>query len=290
MTLKLTACNGSPAQLYTFRSDGSIYNANSNKCIDNQSGNGTTLWLYACNGTGPQKFVMRDDATIYNAFVGRCMNNPNLDGTSYQLDVCNTSTSQQFSLNGVSNRSVRFGIPSSAGTITKVVTDQWFASVLTSTGEVYSAGVNNKGQLGDGTNHLYQPYPTKFILPSGVTAVDVYSTAYGNVASSTADSNNTFVIGSDGKVYGAGCNNYGQLGDGTTTDRTTPVAMLGIDGTTIKAKQVVSGAGTTVVLTQDGKVYTVGNNSDGQLGDGTTTNSSTPKANRYTNVLPVTSF
>jgi alpha-tubulin suppressor-like RCC1 family protein len=66
--------------------------------------------------------------------------------------------------------------------------------------------------------------------------------------------------------------------------------MQAINGSTVKAKDVVSGYGTTVVLTEDGKVYTVGNNGNGQLGDGTTTNSSTPKANRYTNVLPVTSF
>jgi alpha-tubulin suppressor-like RCC1 family protein len=53
---------------------------------------------------------------------------------------------------------------------------------------------------------------------------------------------------------------------------------------------VQTGFGTTVILTTGGKVYTVGNNSDGQLGDGTTTNSSVPKANRYTNILPVTVF
>ncbi|MNR30548.1 Regulator of chromosome condensation (RCC1) repeat protein [compost metagenome] len=66
--------------------------------------------------------------------------------------------------------------------------------------------------------------------------------------------------------------------------------MQVFDGSAVRAQQVQSGFGTTVILTTNGKVYTVGNNSNGQLGDGTTTNSSTPKANRYTNVLPLTIF
>lgn len=288
VSLQLHFCNDTTAQRFTFRSDGSIYHPTSGKCIDNTHGDAVHLRLYACNGTSSQRFTLRDDNTIYIASVGKCMYNSGKDGITFILGACGTSAMYQFDLEDINSRLVKFGIPASAGTITKVATDQWFTSVLTSTGEVYSAGANNKGQLGNGTMRLYQPYPVKFILPSGVTAVDVYSTAYGTI--SNAKSNNTFVIGSDGKVYGVGSNYYGQLGDGTTTDRSTPVPMLNIDGTTVKAKQVVSGDGTTVVLTHDGKAYTVGNNANGQLGDGTTTNSSVPKVNRYTNVLPVTSF
>ena len=54
----------------------------------------------------------------------------------------------------------------------------------------------------------------------------------------------------------------------------------------VVAASVQSGLGTAVVLTAGGKVYTVGNNSSGQLGDGTTVNSSTPQARQYVNVLP----
>lgn len=93
------------------------------------------------------------------------------------------------------------------------------------------------------------------------------------------------MVGDNGRVYGAGSNVFGQLGDGTTTDRATPVAMQVIDGTAVRAKQVQSGFGTTVIFTTDGKIFTVGNNANGQLGDGTTTNRSIPAASRYLNAV-----
>ncbi len=164
---------------------------------------------------------------------------------------------------------------------TQVITDGWSSWILDDGGTVYGTGLNSFGELGDGTT-TNASSPTQFILPSGVTAVDIYNAAY----LTTPNIVNTYVVGSDGKVYGAGSNSYGQLGDGTTTDRSTPVAMSVIDGSSIIAKQVFSGNGTTVILTTNNKIYTVGNNGNGQLGDGTTTNSSTPKANQYTNVQP----
>jgi hypothetical protein len=55
----------------------------------------------------------------------------------------------------------------------------------------------------------------KYQLPAGVTAVDM----------STRDEYTTYVLGSDGKVYAAGYNINGQVGDGTTIDRYTPVEV-----------------------------------------------------------------
>jgi alpha-tubulin suppressor-like RCC1 family protein len=64
----------------------------------------------------------------------------------------------------------------------------------------------------------------------------------------------------------------GQLGDGTTTDRTSPVPVLG--GLTFA--RVSAGNGHTCGVTTDGVAYCWGNNNYGQLGNGTTTNSSVP--------------
>jgi alpha-tubulin suppressor-like RCC1 family protein len=186
------------------------------------------------------------------------------------------------------NTLVKFQLPDSTLKITKISTDQYSLLALTNTGDVYGAGSNTNGQLGiGGTPGQVNPTPTKYILPAGVKAVDLYNTSFG--ATTGSSYNNTYVIGSDGNVYGTGSNTYGQVGNGTSgTDILVPVKMSLPAGVT--ATQVKAGYGTAVILTSDNKIYTVGNNSNGQLGDGTTTNTSIPKANRYTNVLPVTSF
>jgi alpha-tubulin suppressor-like RCC1 family protein len=209
-----------------------------------------------------------------------------------RLWSCNGSAAQKYTIPSFTTLQP-FELPASAtGSIVKAWTDQWFVAVLTSTGEVWGAGLTDQGQLGygppvNGWASVAEPTPVKFILPNGVTATDIYVTSYGGIGS---PSSNTYAVGSDGKVYGAGSNSYGQLGNGNTTNQSTPAVMQVINGTAVRAKQVQSGYGTTVILTTQGVVYTVGNNSNGQLGDGTTTNSSTPRANPYTNILPLLSF
>jgi alpha-tubulin suppressor-like RCC1 family protein len=79
-----------------------------------------------------------------------------------------------------------------------------------------------------------------------------------------------------GKGYCWGPNNVGQLGDGTTTNRSRPAAVSG--GLEFREISPGSNAETDHVcgLTTGGKVYCWGENMFGQLGDGTTENSSTP--------------
>lgn len=76
----------------------------------------------------------------------------------------------------------------------------------------------------------------------------------------------------DGTLWAWGKNDDGQLGDGTTASRTTPVKIDGMSS----VKSVAAGYDHTVILTADGKMYTWGSNSNGQLGDGTTTPRMTP--------------
>ena len=80
----------------------------------------------------------------------------------------------------------------------------------------------------------------------------------------------------NGLVRCWGFNSYGQLGDGTTTDRTTPTSTLQIgSGREITA---VSSAllGHTCVIVADGFVSCWGYNYRGQIGDGTTTDKTAP--------------
>jgi alpha-tubulin suppressor-like RCC1 family protein len=45
------------------------------------------------------------------------------------------------------------------------------------------------------------------------------------VAIANSDEYSAFILGDNGRVYAVGRNNTGQLGDGTTTDRSTPVEV-----------------------------------------------------------------
>ena len=70
-----------------------------------------------------------------------------------------------------------------------------------------------------------------------------------------------------------GQNNVGQLGDGTTIDRSTPVYVVGLDD---GVQSITVGYDHTCALTAGGGVMCWGQNETGQLGDGTTTQRTTP--------------
>jgi len=82
----------------------------------------------------------------------------------------------------------------------------------------------------------------------------------------------TCAVVAAGAVKCWGLNGNGQLGNGTTTDASTPVTVNGINYPTGTA----AGGSHTCALLTDGAIKCWGNNSNGQLGNGTTTNSSTP--------------
>jgi len=85
----------------------------------------------------------------------------------------------------------------------------------------------------------------------------------------------TCAILDDGSVNCWGDNTYGQLGDGTTTDRSTPTQTSSL-GTDRAAVAITAGGLHTCAILADGSVSCWGANSQGQLGDGTTTDRNTP--------------
>ena len=84
-----------------------------------------------------------------------------------------------------------------------------------------------------------------------------------------AGHSHSLALFSDGTLYAWGDNNFGQLGDGTQTDRHTPV-FIGEGFTAIAAGNYHS------LALKGSALYAWGLNNHGQLGDGSTTDGHTP--------------
>ncbi|WP_158336163.1 RCC1 domain-containing protein [Bifidobacterium actinocoloniiforme] len=84
----------------------------------------------------------------------------------------------------------------------------------------------------------------------------------------------SLAIGTDGNAYSWGDNQHGQLGDGTTANRNLPVRVHAPNGA--RFTSVSAGNGFSLAISSDGRLYSWGSNSNGQLGDGAATDRATP--------------
>jgi alpha-tubulin suppressor-like RCC1 family protein len=131
---------------------------------------------------------------------------------------------------------------------------------LKSNGTLWAWGSNVHGQLGNGTL-VDELSPVQIGLDTDWVAI----AAGGELSHSLARKSN-------GKLYAWGRNNRGQLGDGTTVDKSSPV-QVGTDNKWVKFK---AGLEHSVGRKSNGKLFAWGRNDYGQLGDGTTTDKTSP--------------
>jgi len=119
---------------------------------------------------------------------------------------------------------------------------------LRSDGSLWAWGLNDRGQLGDGTTTLRET-PVRVGEDSDWTAV-------------SACIDYTAALKADGSLWAWGSNDCGQLGDGTDTGRNTPVRV----GEDSNWAAVSAGWEYTVALKADGSLWSWGKNQQGQLG------------------------
>lgn len=154
-------------------------------------------------------------------------------------------------------------------TIRSISTSGETTCALGTDDKAYCWGRNDWGQIGNGTT-VASSTPvavSQGAIPAGVT---LRSISVGQA---------TCAVGSDSKAYCWGYNMNGLLGNGTTTASNVPVAVSqGSMPIGVKVKELSVTSPTACVIGTDLKAYCWGDNSTGQVGDGTGTNATTPKA------------
>ncbi len=146
------------------------------------------------------------------------------------------------------------------GPVAAVAAGSSDALALTATGKVYAWGAGQLGQLGDGATTVADA-PVPVALPAGV-----------KVTAIAAGGDHSLALTSTGQIYTWGANFDGQLGDGSDLPSTTPVAAHA--PSTVRFSAVAAGTSFSLALSSAGVVYSWGSNASGQLGNGTTADSS----------------
>ena len=135
---------------------------------------------------------------------------------------------------------------------------------LKENGNTIAWGWNGFGQIGDNTNVTNRFYPVRVTGENGAGFLTGVKAIAGGWRHAIA-------LKESGDVWAWGYNEYGQLGDNSTTHRFYPVRVKGENGIGLLTgmKAIACGANHTIALKENGGLWAWGNNYHGQLGDNT---------------------
>jgi alpha-tubulin suppressor-like RCC1 family protein len=193
------------------------------------------------------------------------------------VDCWGSNSSGELGIGTVTASLTPVAVKDAAGTgklsgVTALSSGYQHSCALLSGGTVDCWGSNASGELGDGTTSARS-------LPVAVKGIGGVGELSGVTALSVGNKHSCALL-SSGAVNCWGSNSNGQLGDGTTTSSLTSIAVKGVGGTGELSGVSALSAGFQHIcaLLTGATVNCWGSNSSGQLGDGTTTDRSTPVA------------
>lgn len=123
-----------------------------------------------------------------------------------------------------------------------------------------SWGVNTNGSLGDGT------------ITNRSSPVSVAG-GYTDWVQVSAGDSHSLALRANGTAWAWGTNTDGRLGDNSTTNKSSPVSVVGIIA---DWKDISAGGSHSIAIEASGTIWAWGANSNGELGDNTTTSRSSP--------------
>jgi uncharacterized repeat protein (TIGR01451 family) len=223
---------------------------------------------------------VRNDGSIWNWGTG---SNGQLGNGNSGVGVGAVTPIQVAGLNGFTN----------------VADGNGFVLALKADGTVWGWGINNSGQLGDGTT-TDRSIPVQTTGLSNVIAITtrgffslalksdgtvwmwgatggigstnfivrpspVQLTGITNVSKIAAGGNHALMLKSDKTVWAVGSNQFGELGDGTTTPQPFPVQVAGL---TNVAAIAAGGDEFSMAVKEDGTIWAWGINFNGEMGPG----------------------
>ena len=180
------------------------------------------------------------------------------DGTLWSTG-CNEHG--QLGLGDTTNRTTFTQVTTNTDNIKQVYCGGYnYTLILKNNGTLWGCGLNDKGQLGLGSSYY------------SITTFTEITTNVDNIKRVYCGSEHNFMLKNDGTLWGCGWNEYGQLGLGDGSYRYT---FTQVTTNTDNIKQIYCGGTHTLILKNDGTLWSCGWNGHGQLGLGNTTDRTT---------------
>ena len=239
--------------------------------------NDGSIWSCGANGNGTLGLGDTTDRTTFTQVTTNINNDvKQIACNSYHTFIlkndgslwsCGNNDYGQLGLNDTDNKTTFTQVTTNINNdVSQIACGNYYTFILKTDGSVWSCGANSDGELGLGTSGSGTNRTTFTQVTTNINN-DVKQIACGHA--------HVIILKTDGSIYSCGLNEDGQLGLGDTTDRTT---FTQVTTNTDNVKQISCGYYHTVILKNDGSLWSCGWNEDGQLGTGLDASSSNKKS------------